>query len=315
MVKIVFYMNCHYYSLKKYFDYQNIETQYISTYGNIFQYKNKITPDSVKQGIINLLKNVDVLIYNPLNDKYGFWSSNNFINNLKENCLKIKIPYMRTNLYNLGNRYYDLSKFSGKDHKYINFYNIILEVLEHFINNHNEPNEKNIHFLIDYYDNFLKDESNIKMIEKHFTYSLKELKKYDMNSDIPMYDFVEENFKKHKLFLNYDHPSILYFGELFKRIMKLISNSYSIHLKEVKLFGHKEDPLKGTELHIPKYVKIYGNLLFNDDNIGFNGKTWNYKYVFKICCLIKFNKKYHNKFDEDNIDNFINQVKNHFLNI
>ena len=199
MVKIVFYMNCHYYSLKKYFDYQNIETQYISTYGNIFQYKNKITPDSVKQGIINLLKNVDVLIYNPLNDKYGFWSSNNFINNLKENCLKIKIPYMRTNLYNLGNRYYDLSKFSGKDHKYINFYNIILEVLEHFINNHNEPNEKNIHFLIDYYDNFLKDESNIKMIEKHFTYSLKELKKYDMNSDIPMYDFVEENFKKHNV--------------------------------------------------------------------------------------------------------------------
>ena len=67
--------------------------------------------------------------------------------------------------------------------------------------------------------------------------------------------------------------------------------------------------------HLNNSVKIYGNLLFNDDNIGFNGQTWNYKYILKILCLIKFNKKYHNKFDEDNIDNFINQVKNEFINI
>ena len=274
----------------------------------------------VKRNIINTLKNADVLIYNPIGDKYGFWSSNNFINNLiGDNCLKIKIPYMRSNLYNIGDIYYDLSKFNGKDNRYIGYYNIIKEVIEPFIKNH-EPCEKNMHFLIDYYDNFLKDESNIKIIENHFNWNLHALKKHDAKSDVPMYDFIEENFRKHKLFLNYDHPSILYFGELFKRIMKLISKSYSINLKEVKIFDHIEDPIKSTEIHVPKYVKIHGNLTFNDDNIGqiFDGKTWNYKNVLKIICLIKFNKKWCNRFDERNFENvsdWCRQVKDEFKNI
>jgi hypothetical protein len=222
---------------------------------------------------------------------------------------------MRSNLYNLGSRYYDISKFNGKDHNMLHFYNIIKQSLEPFINDHGEPNEKNINFLIDYYDNFLKDESNTKIIEEHFTNELENLKEFDSKSDVPMYDFVEKNFKKYKLYLNYDHPSILYFGELFKRIMKLISKSHSINLKEVKFFDHKEDPLKGTELHIPKYVKIHGNLNFNDDNIGFHKDILNYKDILKIVCLIKFNKIYHNRFDENNYDNFINQVKKEFSDI
>ncbi len=76
------------------------------------------------------------------------------------------------------------------------------------------------------------------------------LKEFDSKSDVQMYDFVEKNFRKYKLFSNYDHPSMLYFGELFKRIIKLISKSYSINLKEVKIFDDKEDKLRGTELHI-----------------------------------------------------------------
>jgi hypothetical protein len=318
-MKIVFYMNCHSSSLEKYLKYFGFDTTVISTYAHIFKYWKKEN-EYDEQGIIDMRKNIkdllnsaDVFLYNPIKDKYDYWSSNNLIKYLRDNCIKINIPYTRCNIYNMGNRYYDFADYNGKEHKFLEYLNIPSEILVQFKLKYETPTLDNINYLIDLLDNFLENKKDL--VESHIKHELKEFKKFDLKSDISMYDFVEQNYKKHKLFLNSDHPSIYYFRELFKRIITYISKTRPVILdKEIPYFEHNEDPLNTTENYITNYVKIHGELTFDINNIGVHNCIFNYKDILKVVALCKFNKEYQNKFNQTDVKIFIKEI-NEFLSI
>ena len=91
-MKIVFYGNCQlnigvYNIFKNYID---ADYSIISSYDII--YNNLDIP-------INILKEADIFIYQPINEKYGIYSINNNIENsimtyLNKNCNKICVPYL-----------------------------------------------------------------------------------------------------------------------------------------------------------------------------------------------------------------------------
>ena len=225
---------------------------------------------------------------------------------------------MRNNLYFMGDKYYDLSQFNGKNnYKNILRGNIPKECMHSFFSEFKEVTNENFNHIFQFYDDILKD-NEIVVIE-HITKELELFKKYDALSDIAMFDFFQNNYKKEKLFINYDHPSIGYFRELFIRILnyiKLKNNTFCFDIDNIPHFKKHEHPLYEFEVPVLKYVKQYGNFEFDDSNeIGmFNNFFCNYKNFIKIYLFALFNDNFKEKYITYNDDNYIfNKIVNDII--
>lgn len=181
--------------LKKKFS-NELEINYIANYKKIWA--NEKLP-------IEIIKNADIFIYHPING-HGEYDTDYLKSQLvKKKCKCISFAY----LYFLG-YFPDLVLMpSSKSFTYGS------KTLNQFIINRDSL-DKIINKLVD-----------INLFSKQFVFekynhTIGELRKREQKTDIKLADFIERNFRKHRLFLSVNHPSNLLFIELLKGILAKI---------------------------------------------------------------------------------------------
>jgi hypothetical protein len=188
---IILYLNCHGKEIKNYLlNYTKMtEIIYIPTYEYINQ-KKKLPYDS--------LKSADFIIYNPVSEEHGEYSSKEILKHLKNECKTCCIGYYRMKCFFCHPIY-----------------------CNHFIYSENpkifeSPKPENINIDLVINPDKIKCNLDSKTILDE---DLKKIYEIDLKSDIKMYDFIKENYKKYKLFVDPSHPTKYFFVEIFKRIL------------------------------------------------------------------------------------------------
>jgi len=156
---------------------------------------------------INDLKRADLIIYQPLGDVHGCYSTNkknpdSFMNLISADCKLISFP----RLYN--NAMWPLfHKNEKRDAMYGAIKNHI-DSLDH---------------LTYLYDNDLIDYDFTNRMAQNYMIS----KEKESETDIKIIDFIYDNMKKHKMFLTNDHPTSYVFNEVSRQICDILDIEYN----------------------------------------------------------------------------------------
>jgi len=219
---LVFYTNCQggigiNTLLSSKFIFKSIN--YIETFSTIWN--NKELP-------INILNNADIFIYQPINVKYGKYStditiSNNILTHLNKNCIQISFPYIYfACLYPLysnhpaaeidGGNLYDISKVVNRD-VIINLKNIIKETYKHTFEYINQE-------IIKLYDNQLIDFK----FEENYKNTIERIQNSEKNCNIKItHLFTLENIKNIKLMHSNNHPTNYILKYLTNQVLKILN--------------------------------------------------------------------------------------------
>lgn len=226
---------------KKIFCFGNCQAEMIAQYINIFGVKdyiasaqrNYIKIDQTK--IIELMKQADIIIYQPLSIKYGKLSYQN-IQTISEkyNKLLITFPY----IYNDGlhSLEYDgnLMKFKGDD--------IIKELVR---KNYSKDMIYNL------YEN---NKIDFKL-QLRFKNSMKILEQKENVTNIKISNFIKKNYQKNNLFFGYDHPTSVIFIEIINQINKFLISPIKINLKNnLPELSNYLAPISKYDIQIHKYT-------------------------------------------------------------
>lgn len=147
---------------------------------------------------IDLLKKTDILIYQPLSEKWASISETSLLTKIPPNVFKIKIPYLTFPLYwplfvhdprNVNNLEYPFGQFPYGD-KYI------LDLLRKGIEKEKILNKIKT-----------KDVLNMISPDDILQKYIKFQQDLDSRRDQKFLEFIIENFRNHKLFESYNHPS------------------------------------------------------------------------------------------------------------
>ena len=226
-MKIVFYGNCQliigsYTIFKKYID---TEYHIIQSYNLIY---NKLDIP------VNILKEADIFIYQPINEKYGIYSIDNnikksIITYLKDDCNKICVPYLYfDSFFPLCKKNFD----DGYDGGNLHIYNNIL-------NNESILKLKKLYSyeeIIHKYNNYDID-FNFK---NRFEENINRLLEKEKLCNVKVSDFILNNYKKMQLFEMHHHPTsilIIYFTQQIFNYLNInieIDKNIIIQLSENK---------------------------------------------------------------------------------
>jgi hypothetical protein len=174
---------------------------------------------------VELFKHIteaDVFIYQPLDDIHGGNSTNKIISYLKEDCIKISIPYVFLN---------SITPFV------IAYLGDIEECIFSDAQKHVVRNMSEIRRLINTFDKRqilrLYDLNLIDWgFENRHNDMIKFLRNKEKNIDIKICDYIEENISKKRLFVYYSHPTtdvLMHMTNQICDILKIrhIQNTYS----------------------------------------------------------------------------------------
>lgn len=261
-MNIVYYSNCQFrgidYFLKKI--YHDIKTFHISNYELITN--QKVIP-------VDIIKNADVFIYQPIDKKHGIYSTNSDIENnimsyLHPKCKTISFPYIYNSALwilippaiidsNIGGY--------GKKSEYINSYSIdkfrlegysLEQILKLFSQNQID---------FDY--------------ENRFNKSIETLKKKEELCDVKISEFIVQNIRKHRLFLTQNHPTTCVFVHCVNQILSLLDTNY-----KYDEFAYPDNvvELPGEWPHT-SYDIAYWNFEYRVSNIS---NKWYEKHIINI---------------------------------
>jgi hypothetical protein len=242
---------------------------------------------------LNKLKSCDIFIYNPVTDKHGKFSSKEVLKLVNPNAIKICIPYYRFRGYwynkittdSVHNDYFDQAIDTA-----------IINQLKHkfTIENHREMTKE---YLVELFKRTY-EESDKEVID-HVTKSLAEIKNFDSESTVKMYDFIEKNWREKQLFHNYCHPTAVFFRELVQRMFKHLGLNQKIEVRKTHmgLDSHQFPlfPFLTEKLKLP-FGKQYINLLKHTISI------WDFVKIYYY-----FN--YFNEFKNNKLIDIIEELK------
>jgi hypothetical protein len=203
----VLFGNCQCNGIREFLKFSDFYSLY-----DVHQFANWQLIEDEKSLPINLLKKADLIIYQPLSDVYGCYSTNinntnSFFKLLKSDCIKISFPRIHNNaIFPIFKKHKDKKIYYGSIEK---------KPLEQIISDY----ENNI---IDF--NF----------EQRWNDNIKISREKEQNCDVKIIDFIIENMSKHKLFLTHDHPTSIIFNELTKQICKILNLSYNCTIDLIK---------------------------------------------------------------------------------
>lgn len=123
----------------------------------------------------------DLFIYNPLSSKYGEYCTDNILQYISKNATIICIPFIYLDMYPFFSSYEKI--VSGNS-------------LEKYL----DKSKNEIFYLY----SIGKLDFNLKERVKH---SIERIRAKEINSTIKIADFIEENYKKHRLCTSFCHPS------------------------------------------------------------------------------------------------------------
>lgn len=202
--KCVLYGNCQIIiGIKSYLESQKDISLEIITMQSFTMIRKQIKID------YDLIKSCEIFIYQPVNDSYGEYSSNNFLQHLNSNCIKIGVPFLYMDSFfpllpiNIA---HDID--GGKKIDENNILN--KEVIINLKKNHNNED------IIDLYDNYCID-FNFK---KRFDDNINRIFDKEKICDIKIVDFILENYKDIKLFDMHHHPTKILFDKIAEQIFE-----------------------------------------------------------------------------------------------
>lgn len=179
---------------------------YIETFLTIWN--NKDLP-------LEIINNADIFIYQPINTKYGKYSTyedvpGNVLTHLKKNCIKISFPYVYFScLFPMyyansaaqidGGSEYDISKIVNRD--------IIIELKKKYTNQE----------IIELYNN---NKIDFKF-EENYKNTIERIKNVEKTCDISITNlFSLDNIKKRKLMHTNNHPTNYVLKYISKEVLK-----------------------------------------------------------------------------------------------
>jgi hypothetical protein len=210
-MKIFIFANCQGQGIKNVLDYLNIDNFVINFIHN-YEY---IHDKYMSIQIIELLKNCDILIYQPFSEKNNeVYNIENYKKYMKDNSINISFP----NIY--FNAAVPFGIYSSVPNEF-KFYNheIILNL---------KLQGKTLDDIYYMYDNNLINFN----YEERFNYSINYLYEREKYLDIKITDFIRNNIKKYELFYThydkfdfifFNHPSITLIIECVKQILKILN--------------------------------------------------------------------------------------------
>jgi hypothetical protein len=252
MINIVILMDCHGVEIKKYLKLRLCD--FVVNHISLVHYVNRKTGiyskrKSLLTEHINLLKNADILILQVIEKDRGFLNNCEVTKYSKPDCKIIKIPHYRNSIYLykcLENRKdkQDLIKNWQLPNKIKDINNINLT--KQIISNE-----------IDKMNNYRYDKNDMLT---SMNFKINEFKKIDNQSDIKMFDYFINNYKKYRLFQGRGYPSSRFFFELVNKI--LIRLNYNPNTEFIDHYY-----AQNTGEPIPYYWYKFCNFSF--DNIYF----------------------------------------------
>lgn len=203
MKTCILFGNCHCSGIRKFLEFSNFYEEY-----EVHQFANwELIKDNEMAIPVHLMKNADLVIYQPLSEVYGCYSTNkknpeSFFNILKSDCQTISFPRIHNNA---------LFPIFRKSKSTIDIYGS-------FINKVDSVEE-----LVYKYNNNMMNYDFVNRMIKNYIVS----KRKEEDCDIQIADFLFSNIHKHKLFLTQDHPTSFVFNELTKRICNVLDLDYN----------------------------------------------------------------------------------------
>jgi len=259
---IVIYANCQGESIKR------MLNKYYSDRFNIIHIPNfEIINNNID--ISKSLLNCDIFLYqkysNETNPKYDI---DNILNNyIKKHTLKICFPTLHSCPLLFC---YDVDEPNNsitisKSHPYGKFYygiSVIIDQLKKYeYKNINETKKTSIIneiFNESQKINFISDEKIKYYYDRNFDF----LKKKISTSDVPeIFEFIQNNFTKVRLWHNPNHPTGILLNELVKCIFKKLNLYYDDSLENINVLNNC---LNDWVMPIFPSVKKYYNITFED---------------------------------------------------
>jgi hypothetical protein len=155
---------------------------------------------------VHLIKEADLVIYQPLSDVYNCYSTNkqnpdSFFRLLKDECKTVSFPRIHNNAL--------FPIFHKNDRKQL-FYGTI------------KNNIDSLHHLAYLYKNDLIDYDFDGRMNNNYRVS----KEKEADCDVQIADFIYNNVSNHKLFLTQDHPTSFVFNKLTSLICEQLDLEY-----------------------------------------------------------------------------------------
>ena len=174
-------------------------------------YNNKILD-------LELFENCDIFIYQPIDDRYNIYSSNNLLKYLNNDCIKIGIPYIYMDSF------FPLIKK-------LNFHGIDGGIIQ---NENNILNKNIILNLKKKYTNeeiiILYNNNNIDFnFKERFDENINRMKEKEKICNIKVVDFILDNYCNNLLFTMHHHPTKIIFDYIALQIYKLLNINNNIN--------------------------------------------------------------------------------------
>ena len=188
MLKILLYFNCHGSILLKLFKNYFINTDY--KFDFIVNYLN-LNNKKISEEHLKLISECDIFIYQFFNKKFDSeYDTTNIIKLLKSDCIIKKINYYRFNGFWYENTCIPFYEYENWTFNKLPGYGLHKD----FVN-----------FESDNISEITKKIDSIKLssdFDKYFQEQLNNFKLLDNNSDVKMYNYFIENYKKHTKITN-----------------------------------------------------------------------------------------------------------------
>jgi hypothetical protein len=290
------------YFLKKFFTSINVKV-FIHSFQNYVMLVNE------HELPIDILKTADIFLYQPIDLKWGIYSTdisieNNILSYLNKNCIKISFPYIYNSSYwalispepgaglTGGGHENDINKYINKNiiEKLIDSGNTLPDIINKYKNN-----------LIDF------------EYEKHFKKCIDILKKKEELCDVIVSDYILK-YRDNELFFTQAHPSTAIFVHCSNQILNILNYNYKFS------YDYPEQYFVGKhKLPHSKFDKQHYNFKHNiiiNDNIYLKAIENIFLLYTKNIDEIDFIIENKNEFPEYNNSNFNNiKYKNILKNI
>ena len=181
---------------------------------------------------LDAVRNADVFIYQPINDKYGEASTSYLLAQLKEDCISIAFPYVYNDAFWIfvheghnfkGREAIDALRAEGRS---------ILEVLTMY----------------------QQCEIDFQQTSR-FQRSILLLKEKERACDVTISDFILDEFKKQKLFFTQNHPTTAVFVHLVNQMLPMLGFKAEI---DGSLYPNNLAGLRGEWFHTEYDLAVYG---------------------------------------------------------
>ena len=215
-LNVLIYSNCTGTILKKMFDLFSIENKFSI---NLFINYENLHKREILDKHLEILNNCDIFIYQPIKplkieSQYEIKSITKY--------LKKSVKIIKVNFYRFKGFWYD-SNFKP----YNNFDQYLFNLQDIYGIHNSIINLKLINYqsIKDFVDNISINE---KDFNNYFDESIKKLKEIDNNSDVKLFDFFINNYRKTLLFHDPYHPTNKFIFEIFIKINEIIDNHFSL---------------------------------------------------------------------------------------